>query len=670
MTDHSRNQGRTDTGRRSFIKGATTTLLAAGTVGTSGTAAAGNQPGAYHASSRRIPSWDGTELATTLYVPDGEGPFPAVLMTHGFGGDRGSGLPFRMAPKYAERGYAVLTYDSRGFGESGGEVGVGGPREVRDAQALIDWLAAATHEGAPLVETDAAGDPAVGMDGLSYAGSIQLNVAAADDRLDAIVPRWAWNDLTYSLSPNGALKLGWAALLMEFGIAGSRGLQSGDNRPDRRDIRAGLSPRLYEILAEAAVRNNLAPRHRAFFKLRSPTIKGDGLSENAPPALLIQGWNDTLFTPTEAVRNHDLLEAGGTDARLVFVRGGHSLEQQAVSEQAQVDGMAMDWMDEHVADRDPSGLPEVTYWQGQKGSFASAEALPTAGDGASLSLADASNAGEGTTTLAGGPAPTSTSELLFVGQDDYAPATSAEFDFRVLEATELLGVPELTLDVMPLGRDPLVFAKLWHVTDDGADLIYNQASAVQVEGAVGEAQAVTFDLAGLERTLEAGDELRLTLATTDASYSNARTGAGVRIGHADSELRLPVASGDGLGVAVDVTRSDDGAVFTGGGTNQVDLAVDADTEVFVRDRTPKGWTVVAGDPHDRTAPPETDGNYVEFTDATDAGTRSYFAEAPSGPRESGRETFGPAAFSLDGETWFTVPGTTDENAVFGASTSG
>jgi hypothetical protein len=442
-------------------------------------------------------------------------------------------------------------------------------------------------------------------------------------------------------------------------------VQSGDNRPNRRDIRAGLSPRLYEILAEAAVRNDLAPRHRAFFRLRSPTIKGDGLSENAPPALLIQGWNDTLFTPTEAVRNHDLLEAGGTDARLVFVRGGHSLEQQAVSKQAQVDEMAMAWMDDHVAGRGASDLPEVTYWQGQEGSFASAGKLPTADSGASLSLADATNAGAGTTTLAGGPAPTSNSELLFVGQDDYTPATSAEFDFHVFEKTEILGVPELTLDVTPLGRDPLVFAKLWHVTESGEELIYNQASAVQVEGAVAESQEVTLDLAGLERTLGAGDSLRLTLATTDASYSNARTGAGVRIGHTDTELRLPIASGNGLGVTVDVTREDDGSAFTGGGTNQVDLTVDADADVFVRDRTPNGWTVVAGDPHDRTSRPETDGNYVEFTNSTEDGTRTYFAEAPAGAGESGRATFGPAEFSLDGETWFTVPGSTDENVVIG-----
>lgn len=48
---------------------------------------------------------------------------------------------------YARNGSPVLPCDSRGFGESGGEVGVAGPTEVNDAQDLITWLANLERDG-------------------------------------------------------------------------------------------------------------------------------------------------------------------------------------------------------------------------------------------------------------------------------------------------------------------------------------------------------------------------------------------------------------------------------------------------------------------------------------------------------------------------------------------
>lgn len=596
--ERNRRQERTGggTGRRSFLKGATTTLLAAGALGTSVTSAAADSD---HVQSveRRIETWDGKELATRLYLPETTDPAPAVLITHGYGSNKESRVPSDVGEMYAEHGYVVLTYDSRGFGESDGEVGVDGPKEVKDAQALLDWLEDAdqsdvgrsggrlvergepdpTPERNPDSENPGVGhgrggnpgrgeDPPepsikVGMDGLSYAGGIQLNLAAVDDRLDAIVPRWAWNDLTYSLAPNGGIKAGWTTILQEFGLEGSRG-PSGD--PDQRDVqnlRRGVDPRLYKFYTESAATNEFSPEALAFFKLRSPSTKGEGLAESAPPSLLITGWNDTLFTATEAIRNHELLERGGQDSRLVFIRGGHSLEQQAPLEQAEIDRMALTWMHRHVggeapeipepweaaADERTADIPEVTYWRAQDGTFATADGLPDPDEGPSRTLAAAANASSGSTDLAGGPAGGSNSEILVQRNDDYAPGTFADFDYPVESETEVLGVPAVTLTVTPLGRDPLVFAKIYHVRADGSEeLVYNQATPFEVEGAVGEPQKIVFDLAGIERTFEEGDILRLTLSTTDAAYFNSRTSAGVRIDTDASEVRLPVRGESGL----------------------------------------------------------------------------------------------------------------------------
>ena len=106
-------------------------------------------------------------------------------------------------------GYNVLTWDPRGFGQSGGEAEVDSPDyEARDVSAIIDWVA--TRPG---VELDAPGDPRIGMVGGSYGGGIQLVTAATDCRVDAIVPTIAWHSLVTSLDKADTVKIGWSGIL-------------------------------------------------------------------------------------------------------------------------------------------------------------------------------------------------------------------------------------------------------------------------------------------------------------------------------------------------------------------------------------------------------------------------------------------------------------------------
>lgn len=68
----------------------------------------------------------GVELAGTLRLPDGKGPFPCLILVSGSGAqDRDEAIgpitPFRdIAEGMAARGWATLRYDDRGVGESGG----------------------------------------------------------------------------------------------------------------------------------------------------------------------------------------------------------------------------------------------------------------------------------------------------------------------------------------------------------------------------------------------------------------------------------------------------------------------------------------------------------------------------------------------------------------------
>lgn len=68
----------------------------------------------------------GTTCAATLYCPSGNGPFPAILMSHGWGGIQDA-LTTPFYPKFLAAGYAVMTFDYRGWGKSEGE-----PRQVID----------------------------------------------------------------------------------------------------------------------------------------------------------------------------------------------------------------------------------------------------------------------------------------------------------------------------------------------------------------------------------------------------------------------------------------------------------------------------------------------------------------------------------------------------------
>src|SRR6266699_2304302 len=95
-------------------------------------------------TDQTVVAGDGVKMATTLYEPDGTPPaggWPAIVMFHGLGGTRASMNTIAEAP-FANEGYAVLTADHRGHGESGGLFNTDGPREIQDARDLYDWLAA------------------------------------------------------------------------------------------------------------------------------------------------------------------------------------------------------------------------------------------------------------------------------------------------------------------------------------------------------------------------------------------------------------------------------------------------------------------------------------------------------------------------------------------------
>lgn len=149
-----------------------------------------------------VPSFDGTLLRVEVTLPQGPGPWPAILWSSPynhddrvFGGNPAAWKYF--VRDWAERGYAVVSADVRGYGDSGGCVEVWGINEQKDQKFLVDWIA-----------EQAWSDGNVGFYGQSYVATTPVEAAVqAPDALKAIVivapVNDAYQDWHFGGVPNG-----------------------------------------------------------------------------------------------------------------------------------------------------------------------------------------------------------------------------------------------------------------------------------------------------------------------------------------------------------------------------------------------------------------------------------------------------------------------------------
>ena len=147
------------------------------------------------------------ELAAWLFRPevaDDQPVSPVVVMAHGFAGTVDESLT-RYAQRFAAAGFAVLAFDYRSFGASGGW-----PRQVLDIEGqLQDWRAAIDW----VRGNDAFDVSAISLWGSSFAGGHVQQLAANDDSIRAVIAQVPFADGQANTGPIGqALKLIFAAL--------------------------------------------------------------------------------------------------------------------------------------------------------------------------------------------------------------------------------------------------------------------------------------------------------------------------------------------------------------------------------------------------------------------------------------------------------------------------
>lgn len=291
---------------------------------------------------------DGVRLDADMYRPEGNGPFPTLLMRQPYGRRIASTVTYAHPAWYCACGYLVVIQDVRGRGTSEGhfEPFV---NEAVDGEDTLKWLTALP---------DCDGN--IGMYGFSYQGVTQLFAAASGHpALKTITPAMAgfrlYHDWAYE---SGAFRLysslSWAA---QLGAESDR--RDGNHQRFTQRYRLGHGPDAAELIdpASPAMRDLLAdtfygdwlerPQDDEYWTRCSPS--GHLPSLNIP-ALHIGGWFDSFLTGTLA--GFDYYRDSRHCQRLVIGPWAHIPWTPSVggvwlgeSAQSQIDLLQLRWFD-------------------------------------------------------------------------------------------------------------------------------------------------------------------------------------------------------------------------------------------------------------------------------------------------------------------------------------
>ena len=476
----------------------------------------------------RIPVLDGPghdqplNIDATVYVPAAASPahpVPAVIGAHGFGGDKDELKA--LSAGLVRRGYEVLLYSARGFGQTGGAVGLDGPDyDIADVRQLVDWLAAR-----PEVLADGPGDPRVAVVGVSYGAGAALLAAGYDPRIDAVIPIVGWNSLVNAFDPGGVFKQQWASVF--FGTP-----------PGAPQVCPPFVPGVCAAYEATAAAGQLTPQARTILQASSPSSV---MARIRAPTLLVQGQSDTLFPLNEAVSTATALGTTGVPVKMMWIAGGHSASASSLTGGAHVQTMIDRWLDRWLRREPAIDTGPAFEWAGSHGRWSGAPALPAAAAGRVFSLAadgrlaPAGAGAAGSVALANpaGGQPAALSDLpgasalaqIFTGLGVYdLPDQSASFDSPPLpHGIDVVGVPHLRFSVGSTTGEVMLFAKLYDIAPDGTTVLPGRAVApLRLSAPAGTAATVDMDLAGVAHHFAAGHRVRLALAATDQGYANLR----------------------------------------------------------------------------------------------------------------------------------------------------
>lgn len=326
-----------------------------------------------------------TAITASLFLPDEHRDgkaYPLIIHSHSWGGSRISSGELRaMEPTTAsssmpygaqvesqlaalrEAGYAIISFDQRGFGRNGddgdegsegGSHGMSPDFEIEDAKAVVQWGV----DNLNLLTDD--GDPRIGLMGNSYGGAFQPMLAAEDPRIDAIVPSMTWHNLEAAFAPNGVLKKAWLIAICNKIVDEDGAELSAEMELACTQVRLNDSREIEDArITESLFFDNSLASYEADSSFQMPQVD----------ALILQGVRDTLFPLNEALNMHRYLSSAGGDVKIIAHESGHGAVRSGAGSQGPI-GQAYcgsidaittirRWLDEKLYKRAAVALPDI-----------------------------------------------------------------------------------------------------------------------------------------------------------------------------------------------------------------------------------------------------------------------------------------------------------------------
>ena len=489
-------------------------------------ASAQSLPGSLHA----IPTTDGYQLNAYVSVPTGQGngPFPVIVMPSSWG--LGYIEYVGAANTWANDGYIVVSYASRGFGltcsisTSCGYIDIAGTPTVNDVSTVIDWTLANTP----------ANPDAIGVSGISYGGGTSLLGAENDPRIKAVAAMSTWADLQASLDANQTPSAQGIGLLSVASYLGKPGPLM--QQINQSVIGLNFYGAVQDLLPVVAQRN--------------PISMINQINQNHPAVFLANGFEDSLFVPSQLINFYNQLTV---PKYLMFSHGDHATAELtgALGFPNEVYTAATAWFDHYLKGVnngiDQQSPVQLETQNGAWSGFASWNAVQSGAVTYNLgnpnfglfnlsstgSLASGNPSSWQYSFLGGIPTIANSGLVLVNGlatQLDLplsvslpliARANAAVWTGPVLSKSQnLTGLSTLHITVTPSTSQLSLFAYLYSVdplTGFGQLISWKPYSLLNVTPKV--PQSVSMQLEATDWQINAGQQLALVIGTVDLRYA-------------------------------------------------------------------------------------------------------------------------------------------------------
>uniref|UniRef100_A0AAU2V7Y4 CocE/NonD family hydrolase n=1 Tax=Streptomyces sp. NBC_00003 TaxID=2903608 RepID=A0AAU2V7Y4_9ACTN len=484
----------------------------------------------------KVPVEEGVELDAALWLHNGEGQHPLIVMPSPWA-KQGWTVYTPQAMRFARRGYHVLAYTTRGFGESGGEVEVAGEKDIADGIEALTYLISRAGGQSSIGK--------VGFLGDSYGSGISQLVAAEDPRVHAVVALSTWGDLGEAFYENDTRHV--AAVQTLLGAAAT----------------ARLSARTQKAFDDVLANENVEETLK-WAAERSPYHRAQKLNDRQVPVLFAQAWHETLFPGNQTLKMFNALSG---PKRLLWSIGDHSGPEMTgiLGLPNRIWQEAHRWFDRHLLEVNGDeaaaaafdsesgaedqvvseimwgrGLESRATWHAATGNPERFYLTGPAEGAKNGGLLDKPTNGWHTTFTTGTDTPATVADrIIFTGYAELAGLPKAYLPGRIdrnaagVWATaplpsrhQLRGVPRLRLTVAPSEPDTTFVAYLFDVNALGVARIVTHAPYTLLGGTPKTPTTIDIALQVTGYDVKAGHRLMLVLDSVDPFYGEASGTAG------------------------------------------------------------------------------------------------------------------------------------------------